>query len=219
MSTNEQQQVLLEEFKAYLQQSQLEQSAVPEQVDLATLLAEMATLKTEVKTESRQFKTTLDTLTEAVSTLKEDNQSLSTELARHHEQLAQQKTETTRHLLMEIIDIYDRLHSGLEVLERYQPVNALFKHSRDEDVRFIESFKAGQLMTASRFEQLLQRYQVRAIDCMDKPFDPLSMIAVETEQDPAIGNGVVVQELRKGFLFQDQVLRLAEVKVNKTPSR
>ena len=218
MSTTEQQQALLDEFKAYLEQNQ-QTTTMPESIDLATLLAEMAGLKTEVRAESRQFKNTLDTLTEAVTTLKDDNQTLSTELARHQQHLTQQSTEITRSLLLEIIDIYDRLHNGLEVLERYSPVNALFKHSRAEDVRFIESFKAGQQMTASRFEQLLQRYQVRRIDCTGKPFDPMAMIAVETAQNPNIGHGIVVQELRSGFLFREQTLRLAEVKVNKIPTR
>ena len=218
MSTTEQQQALLDEFKNYLEQNQ-QTTTIPEPVDLATLLTEIAGLKTEVKFESRQFKNTLDTLNEVVTTLKDDNRSLATELARHQEYLAQQNTQVTRELLLEIIDIYDRLYNGLEVLERYRPVDALFKHSRAEDVRFIESFKAGQQMTASRFEQLLQRYQVRRIDCTGKPFDPLTMIAVETEQNPGIGHGIVVQELQSGFLYREQILRLAEVKVNKIPTR
>jgi len=30
-----------------------------------------------------------------------------------------------------------------------------------------------------------------------------------------VNNGIVLEELRTGFMFEDQVLRLAEVKVNK----
>ncbi len=218
MSTEQQQHALLEEFRVYLEQRQLEQAAIPDQVDLATLLAEMAALKTEVKTESRQFKNSLDTLTDAVSTLKDANQALSAELSGHQETLARQRTEITRGLLLEMIDIYDRLNSGLEILQRYRPLHALFRHSRDEDVRFITSFKAGQIMTLERFQQYLQRHHVRALDCVGRMFDPAGMIAVETGHDPGLKHGIVLQELRKGFLFQDQVLRLAEVKVNKIQS-
>jgi molecular chaperone GrpE len=41
------------------------------------------------------------------------------------------------------------------------------------------------------------------------------MSAVEICQDPKLDNGMVVEELRKGFIFEENVLRLAEVKVNK----
>lgn len=216
MTTDTQKNELLEDFRDFLERSKSEQSTSPEPVDLATLLAEMAGLKTEVKAESRQFKSTLETLSSALATMQDDNKALSAELARHQERLQQQQHEITRTLLLEIIDIHDRLDNGLGVLQRYRPVKSLFKRSRDKDIRFIKRFAEGQRMTAKRFEQLLQRYQVQPMDCIGKPLDPTKMNAVETGHDPQLENGIVMEELRKGFLFQDQVLRLAEVKVNKT---
>jgi molecular chaperone GrpE len=62
----------------------------------------------------------------------------------------------------------------------------------------------------------LQRYQVLPIDCVGKALDPHTMNAVEIAHDPKVANGTVVEELRKGFLFENEVLRLAEVKVNKS---
>ncbi len=212
----EQQQDLLTEFQAYLQQSRLEQSQMPEQVDLATLLAEMAGLKTEVKTESRQFKNTLDVLSDTLNTLNTHQQSLAAELARQEAHQQQIRAETARIFLLELIDLYDRLSHSLEVLQNYRPVDALFRHSQTQDVRFIQSVTTGQSMTISRLEQCLQRYQVQIRECAGKRLDPTRMIAVETGHEPQQENGVVLQELRKGFLYQDQVLRLAEVKVNKT---
>jgi len=180
------------------------------------LLSELTGLKTEVKAESRQFKNTLDTLSAALDTVQNDNKALTTELAASNERLAQQQSEIIRSMLLEIVELYDRLSTGVNVLQNYQPVNALFKHSRKKDIHFIERFKEGQLMTMRRFEQLLQRYQVRAIECVGKLLDPVSMSAVETGDNPQLENGIVLEELRKGFLYQNQVLRLAEVKVNKT---
>lgn len=74
-------------------------------------------------------------------------------------------------------------------------------------------------MTIRRFEQLFQRYQIRPIDCVGELIDPATMNAIDTEHNPNLENGLVLEEIRKGFLFQDQVLRLAEVKVNKNNSR
>ncbi|HIG64365.1 MAG TPA: nucleotide exchange factor GrpE [Methyloprofundus sp.] len=215
MTTEAQKTELLEDFQKYLAQSHPEVLASVEQPDLHTLLAELTGLKTEVKVESRQFKNTLDTLGSALDTVQEDNKVLANELATSAERFKQQQTDMMRTMLLEMVDLYDRLHIGVEVLHNYRPVNALFKHSRQKDVRFIERFRQGQEMTTRRFEQLLQRYQVSTVDCIDQLLDPETMTAVATGEDPKLVNGMVLEELRKGFLYQGQVLRLAEVKVNK----
>ena len=215
MTTDAEKSELLEDFQKYLEQSNLEQLATPEHPDLHTLLTELTGLKTEVKAESRQFKNTLDTLCSALTTVQYDNKTLSAELAGYAPRLEQQQTEIIRTMLLEMIDIYDRLSIGIDVLQNYQPVETLFKSSRKKDVNFIKRFKQGQIMTIKRLDQLLQRYQVRPIDCLGLLFDPVTMRAVETSCISELKNGIVLEELRKGFLFKDQVLRLAEVRVNK----
>lgn len=206
---------LLEEFQSYLDQTDLDQAHGDTQPDLATLLGEMAGLKAEVKAESRHFKSTLDTLGAALAAIQSDNKALIDELATHQIQLQQQRSEVLRSVLLELVDVYDRLTVGFGMLQNYHPVAALFSHSKKQDVDFIESFKQGQTMTLRRFEQLLQRYHVIPIGCVGKMLDPRTMTAVEIARDTKLDNGVVIEELRKGFLFDDQVLRLAEVKVNK----
>ena len=206
---------LLEEFQAYLEQTDLAHALSAEQPDLSTLLSEMAGLRSEVKAESRHFKTTLDTLSDTQTTLQTDNKALTDELAIHSERLQQMRSETLRTILLDIVDIYDRLTVGFGVLQNYHPVSSLFSHSKKQDVRFIKSFKEGQFMTLKRFEQLLQRHNVHAIDCVGKLLDPRTMSAVEINHNPKLDNGIVIEELRKGFLFENNVLRLAEVKVNK----
>ncbi len=214
MTTEVQKTELLEDFQKYLEQD-IEPLAHPQQPDLHSLLSEITGLKAEVKVESRQFKNTLDTLSSALETVQEDNKALSTELAAYSERQAQQQTETMRGMLLEMVDIYDRLNTGVDVLQKHRPVKALFKQSRKKDVQFIKSFREGQLMTIKRFDKLLQSHQVRAIECVGKLLDPLTMSAVETGEDSKLNNGIVLQELRKGFLYKNQILRLAEVKVNK----
>ena len=215
MTTELQKNELLEDFQAYLAESQADAFVTQEQPDLHSLLSEMASLKTEVKAEARQFKNTLDSLSSALNIVEGDNKVLVAELAAYGERSEQQQDKLMRTMLLQMVDMYDRVHTGVEVLQNYQPVKQLFKKSRPKDVHFIERFKEGQVMTLKRFEQLLLEHQVRVIDCVGKRLDPVLMSAVETKQDPSQDNGVVLQELRKGFLFKDQVLRLAEVKVNK----
>lgn len=215
MTTETPQNELLDTLQHYLEQTDFAHLAAVDQPDLTALFTDLAGLKSEVKAESRQFKATLDTLNEAVSVLKADNQALADELAASTERLKQQVNDSQRTLLLDIIDIYDRLSEGYRVLQNYRPVDALFKHSKKQDVRFIKGFSKGQEITLKRFEQLLQRRGVYPIDCVGKLFDTRTMKTLEVGRDEKLENGIVLEELRKGFLFEDQVLRLAEVKVNK----
>lgn len=208
MTTEAEKSELLKDFQNFLEQSHLDPLTTSEQPDLNTLLNEMTGLKTEVKAESRQFKNTLDTLSSSLTTVQNTNETLE-----------KQQREIMLAIFLDIIDIYDRLTAGVEILQKYHPVTSLFKRSRNKDIRFIKRFREGQIMTIRRFEQLFQRYQIRPIDCVGELIDPATMNAIDTEHNPNLENGLVLEEIRKGFLFQDQVLRLAEVKVNKNNSR
>jgi molecular chaperone GrpE len=209
------QNTLLTSLQHYLEQTDFAHLTAVEQPDLTALFSDLAGLKSEVKAESRQFKATLDTLGEALATLQADNQALRDELAAGAERLQQQRREVQSSMLLDIIDIYDRLGEGYRTLQNYRPINGLFKHSKSQDVRFIESFGKGQEITLKRFEQWLQRRRVYPLDCVGKLFDAHSMTTLEIGHDPELENGIVLEELRKGFLFENRILRLAEVKVNK----
>lgn len=206
---------LLEQFRQVLENSQTAPNLTPELPDLYTLLNEMACLKTEVKNETRQFKNTLDTLNQTVEQLEKNNQQLTTELERQEQQAIQTQENAIRHLLMDFIDIYERMLNSQQILKQYQPVNALFNHSKVQDQRFIESLREGQNIMIRRFEQLLKNYQVFPIECVGLSLDPNTMHAVETGHDPQQAHGIVLEELRKGFVYKNNLLRLAEVKVNK----
>ncbi|MGR8930683.1 MAG: nucleotide exchange factor GrpE [Gammaproteobacteria bacterium] len=215
MNAENSQESLLDALQQYLQETDFAHLTSVDQPDLAALFTDLAGLKTEVKAESRHFKSTLDSLAEAVEQLKIDNQALVCQLTVAAESARRQSYETKKILLLEWLDIFDSLTAGYQVINNYRPVDSLFNHSKKRDVRFIESLAQGQEITLQRFEQALKRRKVFAIDCIGKPFDSALMNALAVASDRRVENGIVVEELRKGFMFEDQLLRLAEVKVNK----
>jgi len=215
MTSETPQNELFNTLQQYLQDTDFNHLTAIDQPDLTTLFSNLAGLKSEVKAESRHFKTTLETLTEALAMLKADNQTLRDELSAAAERQQQQRHNDQRTLFLDIIDIYDRLSDGYRTLQNYRPSLSLFNQSKKTDRQFIESFGKGQEITLKRFEQWLQRRQVYPLECVGKPFDPHTMTTLEIGHDPQHKNGTVLEELRKGFLFEKQILRLAEVKVNK----
>jgi len=204
---------LLEQFSQYLEVVELEPE--PEQTDLYSLFSEMAALRNEVKTESRQFKNALGDFKTGFDSLQQSNDELTKELDNYRAQLETQKEHITRNLLLEFLEVYDRLLAGSKVLASYQPVSSLFVHSKKQDKQFIHSIQEGQSISLRRLEQLLGKYEVIAIEVLNQSLDPYSMTAIEIDHNPKIDDGIVTEELRKGFKWQNKMLRLAEVKVNK----
>lgn len=213
---DETKQQLLAQFQEYLETAGFSSEEGEAAPDLFTLLGEMAALRNEVKIESRQFKTALDEFKEVFGLLHSGHEQLSRKLDKYREDLKNQRREVTRAMLLELIDVYDRLAAGLAVLANYRPLSKFFgAKTPKQDRRFIQGVEAGQTMTLRRVEQILAKYQVSPIDALHKPMNPHWMVAVEIDNQPELADGIVTEELRKGFLWNEDVLRLAEVKVNK----
>ena len=73
----------------------------------------------------------------------------------------------------------------------------------------------GYELAIGRFDRMLSRFDVRSVQTVGCPFDGRVMHAVEARRVDRIGDGVVIEELRSGFVRRDDVLRLADVAVNR----
>ena len=61
---------------------------------------------------------------------------------------------------------------------------------------------------------IFNNFDVKAIDGSSKPFDPTYHQAVLTEKIDGVEPGIVIEVLRKGYLYKERVLRPAMVKVS-----
>lgn len=207
---------LLEEFSQYLDDLAGPLADEAPDTDLFSLFSEIAALRTEVRTETRWFRATLDDLREAHGILRDNQGQIDQVLERLRNELSTQRRNTLRPLLLDLLDLHDRLAVGVEAHRRYLPVKGWFRiKSRPEDRRFIASFGEGQSMTLRRLEEILARQEVAPLPVLGLPADPHTMKVVELDQQPDQENGIVTAEVRRGFRWGEEVLRLAEVKVNK----
>ena len=89
--------------------------------DLFTLLAEVVALKNEVKLESRQVKSALDEFSGLFGTLRESSTRLAGEQERRREQDRVAERQARKELLLELLELRDRLQAGQDQADRFRP--------------------------------------------------------------------------------------------------
>ena len=211
---------LLEQFRAALDTlpEAPEADAAGRRTDLYSLFAELVALKNEVRLESRQVKTALDEFRAVFETLQASQTQLGGELDRARSAVPEQRRAALKPLLLELVELRDRFEAGLRVLNHYRPtlwVRLLGRRRRERDL--LQAVAQGQDISLRRLEQLLNAQQVVALPAEGQPLDPHTMRAAELDQRSDLANGIVTEELRRGYLWQGELLRLAEVKVNRRP--
>lgn len=206
------QQELLAQFQTYLDTVYAATEA-PSEPDQFSLLTELTALKTEVKQQSRQTREALEQFKAVFSTLDHAQQSLQRELQRRQNQEEMQRREILRPLLYQLLDLYDRMEAAVRtpVSTRRGMVQRLFPQA----LRWMEAMRQGQSMSLERLTGILAGYRVLLLETVGRPLDPHAMQVIETECRSGIADGIVLSELRKGFSWEGELLRAAEVKVNK----
>ena len=72
---------------------------------------------------------------------------------------------------------------------------------------------AGLEMTYKQLLSILEKLKVTAIETKDVPFDPNLHNAVLHIDDDSYGENMIVEELQKGYLYKEKVIRHSMVKV------
>lgn len=104
-------------------------------------------------------------------------------------------------LVKELLPIVDNLERAIDMED-------------DDSGEEISKFLAGFKMIYCNLVSTLEKYEVKAIDGANKPFDPTYHQAVMTEKVEGVESGMVVDVLQKGYLLKDRVIRPAMVKVS-----
>ena len=185
-------------------------------VDLATLLSEMAVLKSELRLQSRQFKNTLDELRGFGNDLRQHGERLQRDLERAREQAASIQGQTERQFLLALLDLRDRLQSGVDAAGK--PPSSFLTRLVPGPTRFAASLAEGQRLTLQRLDDLLASHRVRPLPVLGEILDPQRMRVVGVEaasSSSSVPDGTILREVRRGFLHNGELLRVAEVIVSK----
>ena len=158
--------------------------------------------------------------------------------------MAKKKIETNEELeklQLENVDLNDKLLRSLAELQNYkkrkdEELSRMLKYSDEEMIldllpvidnferaiklddeilddelsKFLEGFK----MIYTNIVQIFNKYEVKEIETLNKPFDPTYHQAVLTDDIEGYDNNIVIEVLQKGYIYKDKVIRPTMVKVN-----
>jgi len=101
-----------------------------------------------------------------------------------------------------------------ELLETVDNFERALDYDDEDASEEIKKFLSGFKMIYCNLVNILEKFEVKAIDGKNKPFDPTYHQAVMTEKVEGMEEGNVVDVLRKGYMLKDKVIRPAMVKVS-----
>lgn len=146
----------------------------------------------------------LEELQNEVNTLKDKNMRIAAEMVN----TLRRKDEETNRLLK---------YSNESLITELLPVIDNFERALNVDAKTtdIESYQKGMTMIYNSLKNILEKFEVKEIETIDKEFDPSYHQAVMQEEKEGTKENIVIEVLQKGYTYKDKVIRPAMVKVSK----
>lgn len=112
--------------------------------------------------------------------------------------------------------IAERKYKAQDLATELLPVIDNFERALQTEVtEENKSFRDGMVMIYEQLQNALKSQGIETIETVNKPFDPNIHHAVMQVEDENFESNVIVEELQKGYILKDKVIRPAMVKVNK----
>lgn len=177
--------------------------------------------------EHKRIKSQNDTLLKELDDMKED--------ARKFKELQEEKEKYFNSLLRVRADFENYKKISERENAKYRSyfleniLRKLIKHYEDlvraekilSSLEDGENMKKGFKMVVKNFEKLLEEEGVKAMNCEGEKFDPYKheAIMVEDCNNEDLPDHVILEELDKGYLYKDKILRPAKVKISKKKNK
>ena len=120
-------------------------------------------------------------------------------------QITEAKTYATERLILQLLDVVDELELAVKTGQDSGPE--------------AQGLLDGVQMTLKKLRKVLEQEGVTPIECEGKVFDPTKHNAVATIEREGVQGCIVGEEVRKGYVMKDKVIRPSIVKVEVPPSK
>lgn len=166
-------------------------------------------IEEETKEESKEKKKDkknkkIEELQNEINVLKDKNMRVTAEMVN----TLRRKDEETNRLLK---------YSNESLINELLPVIDNFDRALNQNVKSeeIESYQKGMTMIYNSLKNILEKFEVKEIEALDKEFDPSYHQAVMQEEKEGTKENIVIEVMQKGYTYKDKVIRPAMVKVSK----
>jgi len=206
---------ILRDFRSWIDQFADEESEVrenrPPEPDLRDLLAEFTALRQEMRIQNdeqskagRELGQAAERYDSALALLRKREETLdncASDIARQAENAC----------LLSFLDFNDRMLHGRETAQTISQQRSLLR----KPPRGISGLVEGYDRAIDQFQATMEKFKVVKIETVGCLFNGKCMQAIETRHDTSVKDGVVVDELLSGYMRDDDILRVAEVAVNR----
>lgn len=101
-------------------------------------------------------------------------------------------------------ELYDSVMG--DIVKKFLPIIDNLEKATQAETKD-KKYKEGVKMCLDQFYDILKQNNITEIEAVGKPFDPSIHEAVSSVEDPNLGEKIVKEEYRKGYMIGDKVLR------------
>ncbi|HEV2134622.1 MAG TPA: nucleotide exchange factor GrpE [Terracidiphilus sp.] len=195
--------------------------------DLYSLWSAMTALAQEVRMQGRFFKQLNETLIQTAQNRSAQNEETPSEPLRGAESQSAPSAcgQPRKQEIDLLLDLRDRMERGIGAareasagltparlprLARWLGVGRKYAHQAQE---ILGALSHGCALTLDRLDEMLIASGVDRIACLNRPFDPQCMTAIDIDETGTAPEGTVVEVYRDGYEWNGTVYRTAQVKV------
>ncbi|MCP5004862.1 MAG: nucleotide exchange factor GrpE [Planctomycetes bacterium] len=223
-----------DDFKRWVNElTEIPEVNVPHDVpDIYSFYQELCVFRNEIRKGGRRNQDVLSRFGENLSGFKKAMEDIQGRLCRMDDSQSGRETEANRSIFVPLVGLLERMGRLSDRLK--SPPKSTFSNSwKERFIRFVERlllsspddlknwetawsrFKDGFEITHSHLDGLLKKEGITRIETVGMPFDPSQMSAVAVEYTDKHEEYLVIEEITAGFLLNNIVLKLAEVKISR----
>jgi molecular chaperone GrpE len=154
-------------------------------------------LKSEIEKLEKELEEKNKEIEDYVSKLKYLQAEFENQMKRAEKEKEKVVKYANEKLILELIDVYENLERAI-------------KSGKENP----EMLMKGVEMTYNEFKKILERNGLTPIKAVGKKFDPFAHEILIKEKRDDCEEGMILEELQRGYMFQDKVIRYSKVKVS-----
>ena len=163
----------------------------------------------QIDKKNNKYKKKIHHLEEVISKKDEEIENLQNEMLKDRAELENFKKRTADERLKE------RKYANQYLIEDLLDMIDIFdtQVNKEVDDDKLKKYLMGFKMIDEQIKDILNRYGLTKIECLNKEFNPAFHEAIETVEGDE--DGIIIEVVRNGYMYKDRVIRPSKVKVTK----